>query len=247
MSRNLLPYVCRTCQIKPTRLQLRQYSSTRLNRATETTTAPSNTAPAREFKPISEKISQLAQQAANEAKSRPRSGVGPDEPYHITVYAHKQNTIVAFTDPGRDIICTYSCGSLCLRHAQRKTFDASYQLASFLFRKMAEKSWKIGGKKSAGATYMLNSDDVRRRGIELVFRGYGTGREAFSRAVLGSEGRLVKPLITTVTDNTRLKFGGVRSPAVRRLWLSFRICILCITIQYRYSSACHLSQDPLLR
>ena len=54
-------------------------------------------------------------------------------------------------------------------------------------------------------------------GIEVVLRGFGPGREAFQKAILGSEGNQIKPLIVKVTDATRLKFGGCRSPAVRRL------------------------------
>lgn len=82
---------------------------------------------------------------------------------------------------------------------------------------MAEKNWKIGGKKSPQPAMMLNDMEVKRRGIEVVLRGYGQGREAFQKALLGSEGRLVKGLVKKVTDNTRLKFGGTRSRAVRRL------------------------------
>ena len=54
-------------------------------------------------------------------------------------------------------------------------------------------------------------------GIEVVLRGYGPGREAFQKALLGQEGRDINQLVSKVTDGTRLKFGGTRSPAVRRL------------------------------
>lgn len=53
--------------------------------------------------------------------------------------------------------------------------------------------------------------------LEVVLRGYGAGREAFQKALLGSEGRGIKGKVTRVTDCTRLKFGGVRSKNVRRL------------------------------
>lgn len=54
-------------------------------------------------------------------------------------------------------------------------------------------------------------------GIEVVLRGFGAGREAFQKALLGTEGSMIKPMIVRVSDATRLKFGGCRSPAVRRL------------------------------
>ena len=55
------------------------------------------------------------------------------------------------------------------------------------------------------------------KALELVLRGYGAGREAVVKAILGPEGRIFKPLFVRVTDATRLKFGGTKSKNVRRL------------------------------
>lgn len=235
MSQSLLTSICRRCRTKIFKSQIQSFSSTRIKRADEPTTAapsepisnpveadssassPRQKQRSADYVPPSDKLQELAAQAANEAKLRPRAGIGPEEPYHLNVYAHKQNTHITFTDPGRDAICSYSCGSIGLRHAQRKSFDANYQLAAYTFRKMAEKSWKIGGKNMKTETHMLTGEDVKTRKIEVVLRGYGVGREAFQKAILGSEGKMIRPLIKSVTDSTRLKFGGTRSPAVRRL------------------------------
>jgi small subunit ribosomal protein S11 len=53
--------------------------------------------------------------------------------------------------------------------------------------------------------------------LEVVCRGFGAGREAVTKALLGSEGRLLRGKVIRVTDATRLKFGGTRSPKPRRL------------------------------
>ena len=53
--------------------------------------------------------------------------------------------------------------------------------------------------------------------LEVVFRDFGPGREAFTKVLLGSEGRNIRGLVSRVTDATRLKFGGTRSRKVRRL------------------------------
>lgn len=53
--------------------------------------------------------------------------------------------------------------------------------------------------------------------LEVVLRGFGPGREAVTKVLLGSEGRWVRGKIKKVTDATRLKFGGTRSPKPRRL------------------------------
>lgn len=85
----------------------------------------------------------------------------------------------------------------------------------------------MGGKKQTKNPLLTlaNVRDARsemlmggsREGIEVVLRGFGPGREAFQKALLGNDGTLIKPLVVKVTDATRLKFGGTRSPAVRRL------------------------------
>lgn len=90
---------------------------------------------------------------------------------------------------------------------------------------MAEKGWKIGGKNAGGKgeaalgdkVITLRSPEIKERGLEVILRGYGPGREAFQKAILGADGKLIKGLVKQVTDATRLKFGGTRSPAVKRL------------------------------
>lgn len=53
--------------------------------------------------------------------------------------------------------------------------------------------------------------------LEVTLRGFGAGREAVTKALLGTEGRLLRGKIIQVSDATRLKFGGTRSKAPRRL------------------------------
>lgn len=53
--------------------------------------------------------------------------------------------------------------------------------------------------------------------MEVSLRGFGQGREAVTKALLGVEGRHIRGKIVKVSDATRLKFGGTRSPKPRRL------------------------------
>lgn len=53
--------------------------------------------------------------------------------------------------------------------------------------------------------------------LEVVLRGFGAGREAVTKAIMGSEGRNARPKISAVVDATRLKQGGPRSKKPRRL------------------------------
>ncbi|KAF8422030.1 mitochondrial ribosomal protein subunit S18 [Tirmania nivea] len=120
------------------------------------------------------------------------------ETYHLHIYSTKHNTHITFTDPNKNPIISVSAGNLGFKKAQRGTYDAAYQLASHVFAKLEEKP-------------------IRPKALEVVLRDFGEGREAAVKALLGTEGRNLKGAITRVTDATRLKFGGTRSKAPRRL------------------------------
>jgi small subunit ribosomal protein S11 len=70
--------------------------------------------------------------------------------------------------------------------------------------------------------YVLNQ--IQERGIirdiktvELVFQGFGNGRDATIKALMGTEGRFLRPKVVRVTDATKLRFGGTRGKKPRRL------------------------------
>lgn len=118
--------------------------------------------------------------------------------FRLCVYATKHNTHITFTKPNKDIILAMSCGNVGFKKANRGTFEAAYQLASTVLSKM-----DAGGLKP--------------KNLEIVFRDFGPGREAFTKVLLGKEGKPFRESVRRVTDATRLKFGGTRSRAVRRL------------------------------
>jgi small subunit ribosomal protein S11 len=147
--------------------------------------------------PASQNIKNIASQASNEAASRTSS---ISDSHHLHVYATKHNTHLTLTKPNREPLLSLSAGNIGFRKSQRGSFDAAYQLASYCMGKMHERGM------------LINMDK-----LEIVLRGFGAGREAFQKALLGSEGKGIKGKVTRVTDSTRLKFGGVRSKNVRRL------------------------------
>lgn len=139
------------------------------------------------------------------------------QPHRMHVYATKHNTHITFTEPAAakakfdqaDLykppepnkpLMSFATGMIGFRKAGRGTYDAAYQLASYVLKQIQERG-------------LLR--DIRE--VEVVLRGWGAGREAVTKAILGQEGRFVRPKITSVTDATRLKFGGSRSPNPRRL------------------------------
>lgn len=125
---------------------------------------------------------------------------GPEEPYHFHIYSHRHNCHVTVTKPNRDTIVSLSCGNLGFKKSQRKTYDSAYQLGAYVVDKLHQAGWHNKIKK-----------------MEVSLRGFGQGREAVTKVLLGTEGRLLRDKIVKVSDSTRLKFGGTRSKRPRRL------------------------------
>lgn len=121
-------------------------------------------------------------------------------PFHLHVYAHKHNTHLTLTRPNRDPMMSLSCGILGFRKSHRGGYDPAYQLSSYFIGKIQERGFLM---------------DIKS--LEVILRGYGPGREAFTKVLLGDEGKTIRNLVTQVTDATRLKFGGTRGRKVRRL------------------------------
>ncbi|KAI3401646.1 hypothetical protein diail_9310 [Diaporthe ilicicola] len=137
-------------------------------------------------------------------------GAGPDvpkeqteestEPYHFHIYSHRHNTHVTVTKPNREAIVSLSCGNLGFKKSQRKNYDSAYQLGAYVIDKLQQQ----------GLHRTIHA-------LEVVLRGFGAGREAITKVILGNEGRLLRGKIVKVSDATRLKFGGTRSKRPRRL------------------------------
>ena len=124
----------------------------------------------------------------------------PPPPHHLHIYATKHNTHITLTRPNRGPIISISTGNLGFRKAARGTYDAAYQLGAYMMGRIQQQG--------------LMADILE---CEVVLRGFGAGREALTKVLLGSEGKNFRPRIIRVMDATRLKFGGTRSPKPRRL------------------------------
>ncbi|KAJ5799353.1 uncharacterized protein N7518_001421 [Penicillium psychrosexuale] len=121
-------------------------------------------------------------------------------PHHLHVYCHKHNTILTLTRPNGSPLMSIGCGQIGFRKAGRSGFDPAYQLSAHVMNQIQEKGFLM---------------EIER--LEVVYRGFGKGRDAFTKVLLGHEGRHIRGLVARVTDSTRLKFGGTRSRHVRRL------------------------------
>jgi small subunit ribosomal protein S11 len=151
-------------------------------------------------RPMSAQFTEASRVAAAGMLNRPSLNEAFGELHHLHVYATKHNTHITLTRPNREPMLSLSTGNINFKKSHRGTFDAAYQLVTYSITQMIEK----------GFMPMIDK-------MEVIMRGYGPGREAFQKVLLGTEGKLIKPKVHRVTDSTRLKFGGTRSPSVRRL------------------------------
>ncbi|KAI1342499.1 hypothetical protein F5Y15DRAFT_305973 [Xylariaceae sp. FL0016] len=122
------------------------------------------------------------------------------EPYHFHIYAHKHNCHITVTYPDRNAIISVSAGQIGFKKSKRGSYDAAFQLCSYVLDKLYQKG--------------MHREITK---MEVALRGFGSGREACTKVLLGNEGRLLRDKIVKVSDATRLKFGGTRSPKPRRL------------------------------
>ncbi|KAH9886834.1 translational machinery component [Xylariomycetidae sp. FL2044] len=126
---------------------------------------------------------------------------GPiEEPFHFHIYAHKHNTHITVTKPNRNAIISMSTGNIGFKKSKRGSYDAAFQLMAYVLDKLNQLGWH---KK------------ISR--LEVALRGFGSGREAATKLLLSNQGKLMRDKVVSVSDATRIKFGGTRSQKPRRL------------------------------
>jgi len=96
------------------------------------------------------------------------------------------------------VVAWTSGGSCGFKKSNRSGYEAGYQCAVRLFKKIEQK-------------YREKPFE-----IDLFYKGFGDGREALYKALMTSEGEAVRPLIRSMTDRTAIKIGGTRAKKAKR-------------------------------
>lgn len=223
-------FVCHACRqrLLPPQLQ-RSFTTTRPAQAIDVVAAYQRTQNSHLNSRPGENLDEIMGSPADMfepwAKGAPEAAQAAARPPHrLHVYSHKHNTHLTLVQPPKlatqtassgvsatsakaedrkkmvDVLLSLSTGNIGFRKSGRGTYDAAYQLASFTLKQMQEKG-------------ML----AEIQDLEIVLRGFGAGRDAVTKAILGAEGRLIRDKIRAVVDATRLKQGGTRSKKPRRL------------------------------
>jgi ribosomal protein S11 len=123
------------------------------------------------------------------------------EPFHLHVHSTRNNTILCLTDPQNNPITRVSSGMLGFKHTARSSFEAGHQTSIRMFNIISE-----------------NQTKWRLANLNVVYNGFGQGREALHRALLTDEGAKVRQLVRKVQDSTRIKVGGTRPKKRRSEW-----------------------------
>lgn len=124
-----------------------------------------------------------------------------DRIHHLHVFASRNNTILTYTDHIGNPRSCVSSGLCGFKNVQRSGYEAGYQCAVKMFQNIAQ--------------HVEESASTIK--IELLFKGFGAGREALYRALMTTEGETIRKMISRMTDTTPLKIGGTRAKKARRL------------------------------
>ncbi|KAG6837522.1 hypothetical protein H0H93_007703 [Arthromyces matolae] len=119
--------------------------------------------------------------------------------YRLYCQSTRNNTITTLMDGDFKHVASFSGGSCGFKKVNRSGYEAGYQCAVRIFKiieaEAKEKPFEI----------------------DLYFKGFGQGRDAMHKALLTSEGEMVRPLLASITDRTPIKIGGTRAKKARRL------------------------------
>ncbi|WFD36137.1 hypothetical protein MCUN1_003012 [Malassezia cuniculi] len=136
---------------------------------------------------------------ANPSTPAPIQRVAHDKPHRMHIRSTRNNTIITFTTPLGEPLANASGGTVGFKKAGRSGYEAGYRAALSVFQRITENRRKWG----------VDS-------IEMLWNGFGQGREAVFRALMANEGEQVRGLVHVMTDKTPIKVGGVR-PKKRRM------------------------------
>ncbi|KAJ8518365.1 hypothetical protein ONZ45_g4553 [Pleurotus djamor] len=158
-------------------------------------TAPSNGYPPAQPPPSANPFKE-----SKKLESKVGSIVAAPQMYHVHCHSSRNNTITTLTRPNGTPVAWFSGGSCGFKKGNRASYEAGYQCAVRMFERVKQEVEEKGKLE-----------------LQLVFKGFGQGRDALHRAIMTSEGEFVRPLVKSIVDKTPIKIGGTRSPKARRL------------------------------
>ncbi|CAO1634557.1 unnamed protein product [Parajaminaea phylloscopi] len=145
--------------------------------------------------------------ASSRAASPVEYSLTPDRaPFYLHIRTSTNNTLLTLTNGKGNTLYACSGGSVGFKGAARSGYEAGYQAALNMFSVIGERHRTVWPNQKNGGTMFK---------LELVWKGFGRGRDAVSRALLADEGTMVRQYVSRMSDATKLKIGGVRAKKQR--------------------------------
>lgn len=133
----------------------------------------------------------------------------------------EEQKIIDSVRPLEDVKINLTTGIMGFRNTKQGEYEAGFQTTARMFALIEErgyfKSGNVGGNNTFGRNLRPPMFQSAGLGLEIVMSQFGKGREAFLNALNGAEGNKIRRHVNRVTDNTKIKFGGVRPPRARRV------------------------------
>lgn len=131
-------------------------------------------------------------------------GIGAvSHPYRLNVFSTRNNTILTLTTTptasANELyhpVAWVSAGSAGYKGAARGTYDAAVEVSLRMFKKLAD---LVNPPILAGGQ-RLKVTTPRPTEVEIVWKGFGQGRDAVLRTLLSGEGDAIRGLVQRVTD-----------------------------------------------
>ncbi|KAK4053073.1 hypothetical protein OIV83_001808 [Microbotryomycetes sp. JL201] len=166
------------------------------------------------------------------SSSRPGSGLGRSHRiggrvhsyFKLHVSSTRNNTILTLThtpgaqsfdqdpDQPHHVVAWVSGGSAGFKGASRATYDAAVEASIRMFKKIDNliSPPVVQGNK----TKVIWSPPTD---LEIIWKGFGQGRDAVYRTLMGGQGESIQRIVKRVTDATPLKIGGTRPKKKRTI------------------------------
>lgn len=118
--------------------------------------------------------------------------------YTLHISATKNNTRLTLSNSIRETIFDITAGAVGYKNSSSSSPEAAYALFTHLVDRMRARN-------------------IKPRELEIVFSGFGKGRDPITQCLLGIEGAYLRDSISMVRDVTPIKRGGNRGKNVRRV------------------------------
>ena len=135
--------------------------------------------------------------------STPLKSYASKNPYILNVYASRNNTILTLSTPTPSSTTTTitpvswtSAGSSGYKGASRGTYDAGVETTLKMFKKISD---LINPPILAGGVKVKEGRGVPSD-LEIIWNGFGQGREAVFRTLMSGEGDSVRGIVSRVSD-----------------------------------------------